>query len=166
MAQARPRIKIQPEKPDKVLSIAGYCLLLALWAMVLLNYSHLPETIPTHFNAAGQADNYGSKMSLFVLPVVASILFVALTILARYPHIFNYPVTITEENAGRHYRTAIRMLNMIKTATIVLLSFTTFSIISIANGRGEGLGAWFLPLELGLLFIPVTFFIVKMFRHP
>lgn len=166
MALARPRIKIQPEKPDKVLSIAGYCLLLALWAMVLVNYGHLPETIPTHFNAAGDADNYGSKVSICVLPVVASILFIALTILARYPHVFNYPVTITEENAERHYMTAVRMLNMIKTATIVLLSFTDFSIISIANGRGEGLGAWFLLLELGLLLIPVAFFTVKMLRHP
>ena len=40
--------------------------------MVLYHYPNLPETIPTHFNAMGEADAQGSKSNILLLPIIAS----------------------------------------------------------------------------------------------
>jgi hypothetical protein len=36
--------------------------------------------------------------------------------------------------------------------------------IQNATGKAAGLGAWFLPLTLGLVFIPLIYFLVNSFK--
>ena len=36
-------------------------------------YPSLPDTIPTHFNASGEADAWGSKDSIFMLPIIMGV---------------------------------------------------------------------------------------------
>lgn len=46
--------------------------------MFLAAYSYLPETMPIHWNAKGQVDNYGSKAMaafLFFLPILLALMF-------------------------------------------------------------------------------------------
>ncbi|MGD9569588.1 MAG: SdpI family protein [Sedimentibacter sp.] len=43
----------------------------------LISYSHLPEQIPIHFNIAGDVDNYGGKIYIFLAPII--ILFMIVT---------------------------------------------------------------------------------------
>ena len=43
------------------------------------------------------------KVTIWIMPAVAAIIFAVLTAVSRYPHTFNYPVRITSENARRQY---------------------------------------------------------------
>lgn len=45
-----------------------------------ISYSYLPEQIPIHFNAAGEIDNYGGRISIFLAPGVI----LAMTLLAEF----------------------------------------------------------------------------------
>jgi hypothetical protein len=47
---------------------------------------------------------------------------------------------------------------------VVIFGIITFKTIQNANGQADGLGVWFLPLALGLVFIPLAYFIVKSFK--
>jgi hypothetical protein len=47
---------------------------------------------------------------LLTLPIVSICLAVLLTVLSRYPHIYNYPWSITAENAPRQYYLARLLL--------------------------------------------------------
>ena len=58
----------------------------------------LPSTIPVHYGFAGQPDAWGGKAELLELPVMSILLYLGLTLLARYPDKLNYPWTITERN--------------------------------------------------------------------
>jgi uncharacterized membrane protein len=160
--QTRPKIDIALSTEDKVLESTALLLLLALWGLVLYRFPRLPEIIPIHYNAAGHPDGYGRKASLFLLPLLATLLLAGLTALNRYPHIFNYPVTITPENAGRHYALATRMIRCLKLAIMLIFIIITYKIIQSA-GHGSGrLGAWLLPLVLAIILAPVLFFIFRM----
>ena len=160
----RPRIRIELTVTDKAVEIIGWFALLAIWVLVISNYSNLPDTIPTHYNSVGNADGFGNKTNILILPLIASILFVGITIINKFPYIFNYPTQITEENALRQYTNATRMLRFMKLILVILSGLFTFKTIQGANGQSFGHGIWFLPLTLGLIFIPLTYFITKSFR--
>ena len=161
MEEERPKITLIPTTADKLVDLLGWIILLALWALTITHYSTLPDTIPTHFNGAGEADGFGSKASIIGLPFIATLLFILLTILNRYPHIFNYPSPVTQDNALRLYTLATRMLRYLKLVLLVVFGGIGLMTIQHATGKGAGLGVWFLPLTLVLIFLPLIYFVVK-----
>ncbi|WP_428235920.1 SdpI family protein [Gracilimonas sp.] len=59
-------------------------LLLAPFVVSLILSDKVPETVPTHFNLQGEADDYGPKWTiLYMLPAIGIILYVALLLLPR-----------------------------------------------------------------------------------
>ncbi len=161
METERPKIKLIPTTADMLVELLGWIVLLTIWGWTFTYYSSLPDTIPTHFNAAGEVDGFGSKASIIGLPVIASLLFIGLTVLNRYPHSFNYPTAITQDNALQLYTLATRMLRFLKLVLVVVFGGIEFMTIQHATGKGAGLGVWFLPLTLVLIFLPLIYFVVK-----
>ncbi|MEQ8525130.1 SdpI family protein [Gracilimonas sp.] len=59
-------------------------LLLAPFAVSLLLSDQVPDTVPTHFNLQGEADDYGPKwVILYMLPAIGILLYAALLLLPR-----------------------------------------------------------------------------------
>ncbi len=164
METERPKINLIPSTSDKIVEVLGWIILLVLWGWTITHYSSLPGTIPTHFNATGQADGFGSKATILSLPVIASLLFIGLTVLNRYPHSFNYPTAITQDNALRLYTLATRMLRYLKLVLVLVFGGIEFMTIQHATGKAAGLGAWFLPLTLVLVFLPLVYFVINSFK--
>ncbi|MES2373785.1 MAG: DUF1648 domain-containing protein [Bacteroidota bacterium] len=153
--EARPKIKLTLSPLDNALELTGKIFLLVLWGLIAYTYFKLPATIPIHFNASGQADGYGNKATLLLLPALATLLYVGLTQLNKYPHIFNYMGNITEDNALRQYTIATRMLRFIKVAILLIFSLVILFVYLTINGVTKGLGSWFLPFTLTLFLVPV-----------
>jgi uncharacterized membrane protein len=82
-----PKIKLELTLIDKTFEILGWTSILAIWILIITNYTNLPDTIPIHYNGAGQADGFGGKGNILTLPLIATIIFVGLTILNEFPHV-------------------------------------------------------------------------------
>ena len=162
--EIRPKIKIELTSIDKLIEIKGWVLLLILWGLTIYSLINLPAIIPTHFSFNGQPDNFGSKSIVLLLPIVGTILFAGMTILNKYPHVFNYPKRITVENALFQYTIATKMLRYLKTALVLIFSLIVLFTYTTAIGKTNGLGLWFLPVVLGLVFIPMAYFITKLVK--
>ena len=160
----RPRIKLQLNQTDKILEIVGWISVVGIWALPLINYFDLPEIIPIHFNGAGKANGFGNKTHIFVLPIISTLLFIGLTILNKRPHVFNYPSQITKENAVHQYTNATRMMRVLKLVIVVLFGLIVLKTIQNVNGHADGLGTWFLPLTMGMIFIPMLYFLIKSLK--
>jgi uncharacterized membrane protein len=159
--EKRLQLKVQATKVDILMEWLGWLLLFGIWIMVFFNYKQLPDSIPTNYNGAGVADDFGSKLSIFSLPIVGTILFIGITVLSKYPHIFNYPTKITEENAHRQYTNATKLLKMFKLSLAIIFGLLVFITIQHALGRGQGLGTWFLPLMIVLILLPMIYFLIN-----
>jgi uncharacterized membrane protein len=157
----RPRIKIKLVAFDWVIEIIAIILLFLLFAVPLIHLKDLPATIPTHFNGSGQPDGYGSRATIWLLPFTGLLMYILLTVLSAFPHIYNYPVTITEANAAFQYRLATRLMRMLKAVLLLIFSFLGYKIVVIAAGKGSGLGKSFLPVFLLLTFGIIVFYIVR-----
>ena len=160
----RPRIQLPQTVFDRRMEQASALCLVLLWAITLISFFTLPEIIPTHFNASGQPDDHGSIYLLWILPVLGTLIWLGITKLNKYPHIFNYAVQITKENAAEQYTTATRMLRFLKLVVLLIFSHIVLSTYLSAVGITNGLGAWFLPLTTGLIFIPIIVVLIRSFR--
>jgi len=160
----RPKLKLELTTLDKTLEILGWTSILAIWVLAIINYTDLPGTIPIHYNGAGQADGFGGKATILTLPLIATVLFIGLTILNKFPHVLNYPTNITQDNALRQYTNATRLFRYLKLIIVIIFGLIALKTIQNAYGQTDGLGAWFLPLTLGLIFIPLTYYIIKTLK--
>ncbi len=160
----KPKIRPNLSATDKTIELIGWIVVLGIWILPLYYYSGLPESIPIHYNGAGEVDSFGGRASIFILPTISTILFIALTILNKYPHVFNYPVPITEENALSQYTKATRMLRFLKLVIVLILGLILYRTIQNVNGNANGLGAWILPLIIALIFVPIAYYLIKSMR--
>lgn len=164
MMNERPKIKLALNGTDKMIEFLACASLLAFWVFTIASYSDLPDTIPVHYDGAGEADGFGGKGNILALPIIATILFTGLTFLNKFPHIFNYPASITADNALRQYTLATRMIRYLKFIIIVIFGLIAWQTIRNASGETTGLGVWFLPTALGLIIIPITYFMAKALK--
>ena len=61
-------MKIPFTKLQLYLEFLGAVLLIALFVFLFINWGSLPDQIPTHYNFAGEADKWGGKASIWLLP--------------------------------------------------------------------------------------------------
>jgi len=162
--EERPKLKLELSQADKLIEIIGWLLIFTFWALTIFNYKSLPERIPTHFNGAGVADGFGDKWMILTLPLLATAIFVGMTILNRFPHVFNYPTEVTTENALKQYSNATRLIRYLKVILVVIFELIAYQTIRYAVGQTEGLGTWFLPISMGLIFVPLVYFVIKSFK--
>ena len=160
----RPKIKLQLTLFDTVIEVAAYVALVAFLVMTIFAFSTLPESIPTHYNGLGEVDGYGPKATIFFLPVLGTVLFAFLTYIVKKPETFNYTVEITEENALAQYTNATKLLRFMKLALLILFIVIDYKTIATSNGASDGLGKWFLPFTIALIFVPVVFSVYRSFR--
>jgi len=117
--------------------LAGAIAILLAVLLIVQFWAVLPDRIPTHFGFSGQPDAWGDKVTIWILPAVAAIMFVVLTAVSRYPHTFNYPVRITEENAPQQYLLARSLLVWLKAEVCWLFAFLVRQQIIVALGNAE-----------------------------
>ncbi len=133
--------------------------LLLLIGFPIYYFSKLPEIIPTHFNALGEPDGFSKKDTIWVLPVIGFFMYFGMLITNKFPHVFNYPTVITEENAERQYRLVtklIRTMNMLMTGGFFYIGYST---IQTALSKGAGLGTFFLVVFLTSIFGSIGFYL-------
>lgn len=118
--------------------------------LVLATWNLLPESIPVHFNFAGQPDAFGARSDLLLLLGLSVLFYVGLTWLARYPQKVNYPWKITEQKAPQQYALASGFMRVIKLQTVWLFAIIALQMIGISFGLASGLGYLFVPLVLAV----------------
>ena len=135
-----------------ILLVGNFVYLIAVW-------SNLPDQIPAHFDGAGNITRYGGKGELLLLPIINCVMFAGISVVERFPQIWNTGVRVTEENKWRVYRILKNMIVTLKLAIVAPLVF-----ISVYQSLGTNLPGWFMPAFLFVCLAPIVFFILKLIR--
>lgn len=160
MNTKRPRIVVPYNQVDIVMELISITLLIGIWLFTTMNYSELPENIAIHFNAQGMADDFGGKMTIWLLPGIATFTFLLMYFLNKFPHLHNYMVNITEENALINYRISTRLLRFINMFCMIMFAAIVYDIIGISKGSvPKLLNSWFLT---GTIVIPIIAAVVAI----
>ena len=160
------RPKTRPPKKfwDKILeSIAIMGLLIGIY-LAIQAWSNLPTTIPIHFDAAGNADGFGPKGMIWLLPAIGVVMVPAMLFLRRFPWLSNVPFEITEENAAYQYGLIVRLLSLLACFVSLLFLLLVYDTISIAFGGGSLLGWLFMPIFLTGIMGPIIWYFIAALR--
>jgi uncharacterized membrane protein len=158
---SKPKKKVPLTIYEIILEIFALMGILVFAALMFFQYPMLKEKIPTHFNFSGQPDAWGNKSSMIYLSTVVLVLYLGLTVLNRFPYIFNYPVEITTKNADRQYRMARTLLSFLKLGMIILFLTILYTSIQIAKGINAHLGGGYMVvMVLVLLVLPLVIYLV------
>ena len=142
----RPKIRPPRKALDRIfesLAIAG--VLCGLF-IIIQAWPTLPQTIPIHFDASGNADGFGSKGTIWLLPAISVVMVPAILFFRRYPWLSNVPWEINEENALRQYELLVRLLSLCACAISFIFLVLTYDTISIASGGSSLFGKWLMPV--------------------
>lgn len=159
----RPILSIPMTTVEKALKILSVLMIVMLFGYIIYIWNDLPEEVPTHFNGTGRVDGWGGKESLWMLPIIGLLLFMILSFLERFPHIFNYPVMITEENAPKLYLEARRMIVILNFEITFFLSYISWGIIQAVYGH-DSIGVWSIPILLIVILCTIGISIYRLFR--
>ena len=160
MFEKRPKITVPQNSTDLWIDRFSFLLFFIIWLSVFVYYPDLPNEIPTHFNGRGQADAFGSKQSIWILMGVFSSIFIGIYILNKYPHMHNYTVKITEENALKNYRFSTRVLRVVNFLNLLLLAYILKTMMTPYEKQSTAFGGWFLPtIMIGSLVLIIYIFV-------
>lgn len=158
----RPKLHMNESFWETIFNLVAIASIVTIIIYSKVMWSKIPSVVPTHFNSLGQVNGYGSKDTLLILPIISIISFVAVNILVKFPHTFNYTVKITEENAKREYRNARLLLRVLLAEICILFLYIQWSSIKGAMTSSAGLGALFTPLYMIIVIATLVFFITRM----
>ena len=120
-------------------------LLVLMWGFTLIHFNDLPEEIPIHYNAKGVPDGFDTRIHIWGLPLIATLLFLLL--------------------GGLQKRTGIQKIELQLLQWMQLLILGTFTYIQlqtffVAVNKSNGLGGWFLPTVV-IGFLAPIFWVIK-----
>ncbi|MCI5082115.1 MAG: DUF1648 domain-containing protein [Saprospiraceae bacterium] len=160
----RPKLKLENTPWQQAMEIVSILALLAMISILLYHFSSLPDRVPIHYNALGEADGWSSKISLFTLPGLGISLYILLTLINRAPHLFNFPKEVTAENAQEMYQIGRSLNTSLKAFILLAFCFILWESIQTALGNQSGLGIWFLPIFLLGIGGTITYHMIMMRR--
>ena len=157
----RPKIKIPKTKSEWIWDIIGYSFYLGSLIFLIYNWKWLPDEVPAHYNALGEVDRWGSKMELFILPIVGAFSALFMQLIEKFPELHNYPERLSKENVKEFYLISRKLVNQLKNICLIILALILIESVSIALGMGNGFGVWFLPIVILSALIPIVLGIIK-----
>jgi len=162
MRTSRPVLHdLERSRIEVILEVLAFAGIVFLVAMPAYYYPHLPDSIPRHFNLRGEPDGWSGKGGLLLTPVTCVVMYVSLTVVSRFPHIFNYPWPITEANARRQYTLSKQMMSAVKLNIVAIFSYITWGTIQTALGRQKGLSPSFAIISVPILFAILGLYLFK-----
>ncbi|MBE0068933.1 DUF1648 domain-containing protein [Thermoanaerobacterium thermosaccharolyticum] len=161
MLNKRPKIQIPMTPMDIIVELLSILVTVSIVIITIILWYKLPGTIPTHFNIRGEVNSSGSKSNTLILLSVIILMYVMFTVLTRYPHIFNYLVEITEENAIIQYKLAKSFMRFLKLEIVLLLSYIEYITVNAASSSKISLGLVFLPISIIAIFVTLGIYIYK-----
>lgn len=160
----KPVIKLQLEMTDKILYSTSILFLLYLIYYSLYAYSVAPDKVPYKFNNSGQATSSGASEIFILFPVLGIFINSLIIYFSRIPHLVNYIVEITNENALTQYKLASRFLIWISIWTTATFYFILDEIFSYSVYGTESKFANVYLILGGFLIIIIIYYILSHSR--
>ena len=151
--------KLIPEKipftPMQIaLEIAAGLIFAAVALYLWRIWPDLPERIPTHYGLNGQADGWGGKGTVLLLPIVGVLIYTMCTVLLFFPTIWNVPYRFDADSVVWTYQQMRSMMAWTNLAMAVIFGYLTFQ----SAQASLSLSPYFFIVLMLAIFLPVIYY--------
>lgn len=147
-------------KTSSLLLVINIILLVFIWIFIGINFAGLPETVPSHFAVNGNVDGASEKKAIWILPVIATFLFLLLVGISRDPDspMLNVPKSYRNKESLKFFANSTLL------PILLLLADTVVESILIAQGKLRGMSNAVFIL-LALVFVVIGIHIFRMIKE-
>ncbi len=145
---------------NTIKKIVTWIVLFAPLVYLWIVWDTIPNRVPTHFNALGEADAWGHKNNVFLLFLVNILIFTIISIIERFPAAWNTGVKITEENRIRIYSILRNMIITIKLFMSCIFSYLILKVVYV-----DVLANWILTMIPVLITVILVYYGIKLYRN-
>ena len=147
---------------ERLLGWVSGGLLLFCWLTVIRSYPALPPVIPMHFDAAGRPDNWGAKGGIWVLPVLASLLYGLFTLL----HLFadRLPQRPGAGDAAKNLQLLRDLFLHLRLAVMLVMTAGIAYSLRAALGTATIEPKMLMPFTVLVVLTPVLLFLFRFLR--
>ena len=151
------KIKVNRTLEGTIFEFAFLVLLIAVWVFIIIALQKAPDVVPSHFDAAGHANSYGSKYGILFATIFTTIGGVVLLGGAYFPHTINLPVRI---KTPHQYLLAIRMMRVLSLTLLALTAVIAYTSLVAYKAPSA------VPIlaVVGVMFAVIIVFTLLIFR--
>ena len=162
--EKRPKLKISFNWKEKLIVLISTLSIISMWLYLWIMWNEIPNIVPTHFGFSGAPDRFGSKSSLFALPIISSIMHILLVVLSKMPQYFNYPVKVTEESAAALYKIGKQLILLMDMEIALMFLMLMWENIQTAIGSISGLGIEMMGISMFIILGTVIYETIRMMK--
>ena len=159
---SRPKIYIKKTRLDYFSEGISIISLALTFIIIAYYWGKYPNSVAIHYNALGQADSFGPRWLLLILPLTALLTYIGMTCLNRFPHIFNYPIEVSERNAEVLYTIGKRTISFMKMIVCLLILYINISQVSSMIFNRSGINIFIILFFILCLIVAPIFAAFKM----
>jgi uncharacterized membrane protein len=148
----------------EAICLAGMAFIFWITYHALNGPEPLPNKIPTHFDAAGNANGWGPPSTLWFLPVVAVALYLFITVISLIPTGIGSTARLTMESRARLQVLTRQMVAWTKVEMICFFACIQWFILSTIRQGSGTFPATLVPIFLVAVFANVGWHTVAIFR--
>src|SRR5699024_5170034 len=162
MLVERKKIHIAKTKSEVIFNGIGYVFFIGSIILLAIIWDHIPTEVPSHYNAAGVVDRWGSKWALIILPSTSFFILIFLSIFEKFTEWHNYPKRINDTNDKSFYLTSRKLVNQIKNIIVIVFSLFLYNSIALGMGWETHFSGFILPLMFVMFIIPLIVYFLKV----
>lgn len=111
-------VKVHRTTEGTIFEIAFAIIAIVVWGLIIWLVHQAPDIVPTHFDASGKPNAYGSPSGVMIPSIIITIVAIGLMVTAYFPRYINMPFKITNI---QQVRLAIRQIRVMG-ITLLLMS--------------------------------------------
>ena len=135
-----------------IFEIAFAIIAIIVWGLIIWLVHRAPDIVPTHFDASGKPNAYGSPAGATIPCVILTIAAIVMMVLAYFPRQINMPFKITNI---RQVELAIRQLRIVGITFLFLPLAVAYMMLGMKTPSAT-------PLLLVVGLIPLEFIVTSI----
>ena len=149
-------VKVHRTSEAIIFEIAFAIVAVIVWGIIIWMIHRAPDVVPTHFDASGKPNAYGSPTGIIIPCIILTIGAVVCMAIAYFPRHINMPFKITNI---RQVELAIRFSRV----TGITFLLIPLSVAYMTLGMSSPSPTPFLVV-FGLLFLEIIFFSIVIYK--
>ncbi|RPA67036.1 hypothetical protein EF405_18070 [Cyclobacteriaceae bacterium YHN15] len=150
---------------DRIIEILGFSALVILWVMTY-HYQHLgAELMPEDYDFFQNPSEYWASKMTYSIPVIATILYLGITIYNTKTRYTDYPINENPEKAEKLSQINQKLWRWLKFMLILMFLLIEYFSFHSGSGFGTGVPKWFMVAFPLMLFGPVIYFFIEFSQN-
>ena len=149
-------VKVHRTTEGTIFEIAFAIVAIVVWGLAIWMIHQAPDIVPTHFDASGKPNAYGSPSGIVIPSIILTIVAIGLMVTAYFPRYINMPFKITNI---RQVKLAIRQIRVMGITLLLMSLAVAYMMLGMGSPSPTPIIA-----VVALIFLEIIIFTIIIYK--